>query len=83
MKNETYTYLAEIHVAYEECKERTDNIIVYAPSFQGAMEQVFNYYNDEDITDIKLTWVSDMPFALAPDQIENIVAKQEKIYWGD
>lgn len=77
-----YTYLAEVETLIDS-KDRKDNIIIYASDYKEAMDHVLDYYSDEDITIVKLTYVSDMPFALTPDQVANVVANQEKINWGD
>lgn len=80
--NTLYTYLVEVETLRNE-KECKDNIIIYASDYYDAMNHVLNYYDDEDIIVVKLTYISDMPFALTADQIENIVTEQEKINWGD
>lgn len=77
MKN-SYCYLAEIRWGFDD-EEKIHNCIIYADSYIGAMNVISHYYDENDILDIKLTYLNDMLFCIPNDKIEELKQFQEDI----
>lgn len=72
-----YCYLAEVDWIFDNATIRHNNII-YADSYSGAMQTIINYYGDEDIVSVKLTYLSETLFRIPSESIETLTNFQDE-----
>lgn len=76
-----FCYLAEVYWHWDEEKNRTHNCIIYANTYAEAMKIVLEHYNDEDIVNVKLTYLNDSLFRIPHGSLDDLVKFQGDAFY--